>query len=283
MTSLAVRETNNTAIASRVEDVLINGNLAMLQPASWRQGNEMKLENLREPFPPEDIDWRPGSTNREKTRAMALAYLNARAVMDRLDEVCGPGNWRDEYVAGPQGGVICRLSIRVDGEWVAKEDGAENTDVEAVKGGISDALKRAAVKWGVGRYLYNLPSQWVECEAFGNSVRLKERPKLPPWALPHASAPRPAAASFTPEEERAAPAEMVNTETGEIEASWTNAELTALLKGHGLKVGDLSAIVGPIGRDSYREVIDGWLAENPDKSLASLIGMAAVEHQAPFE
>lgn len=243
----------------------------------------MKLENLREPFPPEDIDWRPGSTNREKTRAMALAYLNARAVMDRLDEVCGPGNWRDEYVAGPQGGVICRLSIRVDGEWVAKEDGAENTDVEAVKGGISDALKRAAVKWGVGRYLYNLPSQWVECEAFGNSVRLKERPKLPPWALPHASAPRPAAASFTPEEERAAPAEMVNTETGEIGGSeldepvegvrgTLDQEWAALVRLMPAERVPSSSVAQALPGGAFNKAaFAAWLGQHPGRSAASLL------------
>lgn len=86
----------------------------------------------------------------------------------------------------------------------------------------------------------------------------------------------------------------VDTDTGEIEPAWSNAELTALLKGSGMKVSDLSVIVGPVGRDNYREAIDAWLAANPDKGLASLIGMAAAERNevapanvqpemAPFE
>lgn len=145
---------------------------------------DINFKALADPFPPGDIDWRPGRVNKDKTKAMALAYLDARAVMDRLDEVCGPERWQDTYVVGPQGGLICRLSIRVNGEWVTKEDGAENTDVEAVKGGLSDALKRAAVKWGIGRYLYSLPRQWCPCESYGKSVVLKGRPRLPDWALP---------------------------------------------------------------------------------------------------
>ncbi|MDE2106143.1 MAG: DNA repair protein Rad52, partial [Patescibacteria group bacterium] len=165
----------------------------------------IRFEDLAAPFPPQDIDWRPGSTNKDKTKAMALAYLNARAVMDRLDEVCGPQNWKDTYVPGPQGGVVCRLSIRVDDEWVTKEDAAENSQVEAVKGGISDSLKRAAVKWGIGRYLYNLPSQWVPCEAYGNSVRLKDTPSLPNWTLPGGK-PAP--------QQRPEPEPKVDTETG---------------------------------------------------------------------
>jgi hypothetical protein len=143
---------------------------------------------LAAPFPAEDIEWRAGATNADKTKALALAYLTARAVMDRLDEVVGPENWKDEYHPGPDGGVVCKLSIRlkVDGlpEWIAKEDGAENTDFEEVKGGLSSALKRAGVKWGIGRYLYGLEGKWVASEQKGKTVVLKETPKLPAWALP---------------------------------------------------------------------------------------------------
>lgn len=139
---------------------------------------------LAAPFNPEDIEWRAGVTNAEKTKALALAYITSRAVMDRLDEVIGPENWRDEYNHGPDGGVICGLSLRINNEWITKWDGAENTDFEAIKGGLSDAFKRAGYKWGIGRYLYKLESVWVPCEAHGKSIVLKSTPKLPAWALP---------------------------------------------------------------------------------------------------
>jgi len=149
------------------------------------------LNNLKDifarlaiPFNPEDIEWRAGATNADKTKALALTYLTSRAVMDRLDEVIGPENWRDEYKPGPDGGVICGLSLRIDGEWITKWDGADNTDIEAIKGGLSDAFKRVGVKWGIGRYLYRLESTWVSCEAHGKSVSLKSTPPLPSWALP---------------------------------------------------------------------------------------------------
>lgn len=148
---------------------------------------DFTFKQLSAPFPYEDIEWRAGATNKEKTKALALAYITSRAVMNRLDDVCGPHNWRDEYAAGPDGGVICGLSIRVGDEWITKWDGAENSNIEAVKGGLSDAFKRAAVKWGIGRYLYGLDGVWVECEAFGNTVKLKGQPKLPAWALPDAA------------------------------------------------------------------------------------------------
>jgi hypothetical protein len=86
--------------------------------------------------------------------------------MDRLDEVAGPACWQDTYTETPLGRVICTISIKVDGEWVSKSDGAGKTDVEGDKGGISDAFKRAAVKWGIGRYLYSMPTPWVRCELY---------------------------------------------------------------------------------------------------------------------
>lgn len=131
------------------------------------------LRALSAPFPPEEIEWRIGSTNADKTSGLALAYITSRHVMDRLDSVVGPENWQDRYeVHGSR--VICYLSIRINAEWVTKADGAGDTNVEAEKGGLSDALKRAAVKWGIGRYLYDLGNVWVECETRGRSTVIKK-------------------------------------------------------------------------------------------------------------
>ena len=148
------------------------------------QTNYDVFARLAAPFHPDDMEWRAGATNADKTKALALAYITSRAVMDRLDEVISPENWRDAYKPGPMGGLICGISLRINGEWITKWDGAENTQFEAVKGGLSDAFKRAAVKWGIGRYLYKLPPSWVPCEMHGKSVALKSNPGLPPWALP---------------------------------------------------------------------------------------------------
>jgi len=91
-----------------------------------------------------------------------LCYIDARDVMDRLDDVLGIENWTDDYEAGAAGGVLCRLTLTIDGRQVTKTDAAENTDIEEVKGGISDAFKRAAVKFGIGRYLYSAGTTWAE-------------------------------------------------------------------------------------------------------------------------
>ena len=144
------------------------------------------LTRLAAPFLQEDVEWKPGATTRDKTKGLAMAYISSRAVQDRLDEVCGPDGWRNEFRQAPEGGVLCGISIRVvreDGtpEWITKWDGAENTDVEAVKGGLSGAMKRAAVQWGIGRYLYRMPQQWVRLDERG---RFAETPRIPGTLLP---------------------------------------------------------------------------------------------------
>lgn len=121
------------------------------------------FERLSAPFA--QVHWRAQTLNREGTSALALAYIDARDVMARLDEVVGPENWQDRYSETPKGRLICTLSLRLHGEWIEKADGAGDTDVEGEKGAISDALKRAAVKWGIGRYLYDLGNVWAECES----------------------------------------------------------------------------------------------------------------------
>lgn len=140
------------------------------------------IEKLSEEFPRDAISWRAQTLTKEGDKAMALAYIDARDVMQRLDDVCGPQNWQDRYeFHGPR--TVCYLSIRIGDEWITKADGAGDSDVEAEKGAISDALKRAAVKWGVGRYLYDLDAPWVPCESYErNGKRYWKRWKVDPWS-----------------------------------------------------------------------------------------------------
>ena len=99
---------------------------------------------LNKPFPVSKVQHRKGPGGKE------LAYITARDVMDRLDEVFKPWGWQTkyEYLGGR---MVCYLSCKVSGEWVTKADGADDTQIEGAKGGISDSLKRAAVNWGIGR------------------------------------------------------------------------------------------------------------------------------------
>jgi hypothetical protein len=186
----------------------------------------MNLLTLAEPFEPKDIEWRIAQAGKkgDKIWAKVLAYITSRAIMNRLDEVCGPENWRNEYATGPQGGVLCGISVQTSpGVWVTKWDGADNTDIEAIKGGLSDAMKRAGVQWGIGRYLYNLDEGWAvvgdKGEHFANckiKVSGKEEyasfhwspPQLPAWALPKAkpTAPPKAPPKKAPEKSATPPA-----------------------------------------------------------------------------
>lgn len=111
---------------------------------------EAILRELKNPLEPRLVKFRPGGGKQ-------LAYIDARDVMKRLDDVMGAENWQDKYIP-VEGGFICELSLRIEGEWITKSNGANNTKIEPVKGGISGALKRAAVNWGLGRYLYYMPS-----------------------------------------------------------------------------------------------------------------------------
>lgn len=149
------------------------------------------LAMLAEPFPPEAISWRLGSTTKDKSKGMPLAYIDARDVMDRMDHVCGPAGWQCEYVPMANGTTCCRIGLRLNGEWVWKSNGGSATgDVDnekeremAEKGGYSDAFKRAAVLWGVGRYLYGMSAPWVKIEPRGSSHVMAdgEQDKLDAW------------------------------------------------------------------------------------------------------
>ena len=156
---------------------------------------KIELSRLQRYFSNTDIDWKPVRYTPDKKRAMVVPYLTNRAIMDRLDEVCRPENWMNRFSEGPGGGVLCGLSIRIDGEWVTKWDGASNTDVEAVKGGLSSSMRRAAVQWGIGRYLYRLPAQWISVDEKG---RFLQPPSLPPAFHPAYSEDGPDTPSLRP-------------------------------------------------------------------------------------
>lgn len=146
------------------------------------------IKMLQAPFPVEDLEWKIGATNTEKTRGLAMPYITARAVQERLDQCFGVTGWKNSFEQWGNGGQLCTISIWDDekGMWISKTDGAPNSEYEALKGGLSDAMKRAAVQFGIGRYLYRLPKMWVPVEHAGRSLKIQEGfiPQLPTWALP---------------------------------------------------------------------------------------------------
>ena len=130
--------------------------------------NEM-IQELKLPWQHDEIKWRVGAMTKKKDKAKPLAYIDARTVMERLDSVVGAENWQDRYeFHGSR--TMCYLSIRIDDEWVCKADGAGDSDIEGEKGAISDAFKRASVKWGMGRELYELKTRWMPVDEWKKLV-----------------------------------------------------------------------------------------------------------------
>lgn len=129
---------------------------------------------LCEPFPIEEISWRVGPTNEKRKgpdepfRGQPLCYVDARTVMDRFDSVCGFDGWQCNYTPGVGTSIVCNIGVRIAGDWIWKADGAGATDMEADKGTLSDAFKRAGVRWGVGRYLYEVHAPWLDLDAKKN-------------------------------------------------------------------------------------------------------------------
>lgn len=162
----------------------------------------MDLSKLKEPFAPEEIEWRVQSAGAKKDGtpwARVMAYVQSRAIMDRLDQVCGSGNWADEFREGPQGAFQAGIGIQVEpGSWVWKWDGSGASEIESIKGGYSGALKRAAVHWGIGRYLYSLDADFAVIYDVNSKTATHYQPgkdgkypafkwmppKLPAWAVP---------------------------------------------------------------------------------------------------
>jgi hypothetical protein len=145
---------------------------------------EVAIRRLSAPFSADAVSFKPQAI--QGNRALAVAYIDARCIMDRLDETVGPGGWQDDYEPLPSGEVKCTLRLKIVGEWIAKSDVGSRSDQQdegdQQKAAFSDALKRAAVKWGIGRYLYRLPKQWVGYDP--QRRQFTEAVRLPAWALP---------------------------------------------------------------------------------------------------
>ncbi len=181
-----------------------------------------KLKELQRPFNYSDVKWRVGKVNKKDSTAIVFAYVSNRAIQNRFDDVFGINGWKNEFKEWHNDKIaldlpslaeyskastystkeevavayykdymsqsqLCGISVWDEDkrEWITKWDGADDTNFEKTKGGISDSQKRAAYQWGVGRYLYDLPSQTVPVDTkYGQSyIKYGCTPELPAWAL----------------------------------------------------------------------------------------------------
>lgn len=137
-------------------------------------------------------------------------YIDSTMVQNRLDDAVGPGNWSDKYQIIDTC-VYCEITITLpDGRRVTRGDCSaydlkregdpkEQTNSKVKKTAFSDAFKRAAVKFGIGRYLrpdYVAPAYY---RRVAGQIRQAPDPaaaeSVPPVRRPEPSAP-PTAAEF---------------------------------------------------------------------------------------
>jgi hypothetical protein len=165
---------------------------------SWRSEVDSLMRALAAPFDVSQVRFKPALVSGH--RALALAYVDARVIQDRLDNVLGVDGWQDNYECLPDGSVVCRLQLRLGEGWITKVDvggPSEQPDGgDRMKAAFSDALKRAAVKFGIGRYLYRLPSQWLDYDP--QRRQFVHTPTLPAWALPAQETPATAKSASSP-------------------------------------------------------------------------------------
>jgi hypothetical protein len=131
---------------------------------------------LSRPWPKGEVKERKGPGGK------MLSYVDARQVQSRLDEVVGTENWQTHF-SEVCGNYCCTLSLKIDGEWIAKSDGAGETSIEGDKGGFSDAFKRAAVSFGIARYLYSdskmTPEQFDKRRGVMADVQSEDKATIP--------------------------------------------------------------------------------------------------------
>lgn len=168
----------------------------MTQPIDWQA--------LAAPFPAQELEWRVQQARAQGDRVwvVVLPYVTSRAVQQRLDDVVGPDRWQVRYRPLPTGGMLCGIAILTADGWLTKWDGcgASGSSISPgatadVRGVLTTAMRRAAVQWGIGRYLYRLPQCFARVHERGRyRARLDDGrmvrwdpPELPGWALPGGS------------------------------------------------------------------------------------------------
>jgi hypothetical protein len=138
------------------------------------------LPLLRRPFTPEAIKFKVQTVFPEAKGCVIVSYIDARLVIERLNAVCGP-HWDARYSpAGTDGKALwCHLQV-FDTQ---RTDVGTASGIEAEKGRVSDALKRAAVQFGVGVSVYALPQVTLWAERAGDRLERRSAKGKPTLAI----------------------------------------------------------------------------------------------------
>lgn len=142
------------------------------------------LQELRKPFHPSHVTWKPGMLSKDQGKALALAYADLRAYQNRLDEVCGM-DWSVTYTPWGER-IVCHLTIQgVTRSSSGEPDSQSERSEIAGTAAEAQAFKRACAMFGLGRYLYNLPSVWVEYDLNTKHFTEKAKAKLESIIVQH--------------------------------------------------------------------------------------------------
>ena len=139
----------------------------------------MSIDKLSAPLLINQIEFRVQSINKGGY-ATILAYKDARADMNRLDEAVGITGWKREHLRDNRN---CIVSVWCDEkkQWISKEDTGTESNAEAQKGLASDSFKRACFNLGIGRELYDYPIINIKLNA--NEFKLENNKAKATWDL----------------------------------------------------------------------------------------------------
>src|SRR5436190_24189407 len=199
----------NAANGAATHEVTQFAAIASIAAGDNHQASPEHLKKIREllsePFDPGEIKWRvtATSTNQGKhgpqKRGQLVAYADQRAYTDRLNEVFGEWGWTRSYdvqvaqnferrapgdkkQTAVAAKVVVVSTVTVHGlgahtgvgeEWADDQNAATRAEAQA--------FKRACACFGLGRYLYDLDTVWVDLDQYNRPVHT---PNLPDWALP---------------------------------------------------------------------------------------------------
>ena len=139
----------------------------------------MNLKDLTKPLEVSEIDFRLQSINKGGY-ATILAYKDARADMNRLDEAVGALNWKREHSRDNRNCVVSIWDADKK-QWISKEDTGTESFTEKEKGLASDSFKRACFNWGIGRELYDMPL--IQIKLHSHEFKVEENKVKPTYGL----------------------------------------------------------------------------------------------------
>lgn len=121
--------------------------------------SELSKEDLKilcAPFPKDRVGVKVQSLSKDKTKAMLVLYVQHTDVYARLEEV--DPTWSCEVVSLSQQREVLSCEMKLTVKGVTRTNVGEGDDP---KSAYSDALKRCAMLFGVGRYFYDSDTVWV--------------------------------------------------------------------------------------------------------------------------